>query len=401
MVERELLTPEIIRARLMREDARESVRAAVAGYTEDFFNASPEKLSTGGNQFFFFIAETFRDFVKTPAFADILGRVLNALIDTREPGDRGLPDPGIRDLLGPEGSEQWAKILERMLRKGMLSLAARVPGELSPVFDRNFPRMRGVFLDFLKRPEIHGALETQGRLFLNNAIFKLNAVQRFFISAGQYDKTLRERMPEIIDDLIYQLEELLGEREIRERLRSYTTASIQGILMAEADSAELSPLVSGWIKTVLDRSPGELLANADRDALVRLLRGALGFLTARETGESEGAFSRAFRAFAGEHRDLRLGELLSISPERKAALDSLLCDKLLALADREIGAVLGTIKVRSLVSERIDSLEMIDVEHIVLDVMANQLKWINLFGAILGGLMGLFQSVFSWIIRGT
>jgi len=32
--------------------------------------------------------------------------------------------------------------------------------------------------------------------------------QRFFITATQYDKTLHEKMPEIIDDLINQLTEL-------------------------------------------------------------------------------------------------------------------------------------------------------------------------------------------------
>jgi uncharacterized membrane protein YheB (UPF0754 family) len=31
--------------------------------------------------------------------------------------------------------------------------------------------------------------------------------------------------------------------------------------------------------------------------------------------------------------------------------------------------------------------------------MANQLWWINIFGAILGALIGLFQSCFSWFIR--
>ncbi|MDR2404531.1 MAG: DUF445 family protein [Spirochaetaceae bacterium] len=401
MVERELLTPEIIRARLMREDTRESVRAAVAGYTEGFFNLSLDKLSPGRNEFFFFITETLRDFVKTPAFEDILGRFLNALIDNQEAQGGDLQGPPIRDILGSEESEQWVKILERTIRKAMLSLAARIPGDLPPILDRNFPRLREVFLHFLNRPEIHRALETQGRLFLNNAIFKLNAVQRFFISAGQYDKTLRERMPEIIDDLIDQLEDLLGEQDIHERLRSYTTASIQGILMAEAVSAELSPLVSGWIEAILARSPGELLAAGDREAPGRFLHRILTFLTAQRAENSKGAFGRAFSAFAGEHRDLKMGELLSIPPERKDALDSLLCDTLLVLADKEIDAVLGTIKIRTLVSDRIDSLDMIDVEHIILDIMSNQLKWINFFGAILGALLGLFQSVFSWIVRGS
>jgi uncharacterized membrane protein YheB (UPF0754 family) len=42
---------------------------------------------------------------------------------------------------------------------------------------------------------------------------------------------------------------------------------------------------------------------------------------------------------------------------------------------------------------------MIDVEHIVLDVMAHQLKWINVFGAILGAFIGGFQILFSYFVR--
>jgi uncharacterized membrane protein YheB (UPF0754 family) len=44
-------------------------------------------------------------------------------------------------------------------------------------------------------------------------------------------------------------------------------------------------------------------------------------------------------------------------------------------------------------------MDMIRVEGIILDVMANQLKWIDVFGAILGFLIGVFQALFSWIMR--
>jgi uncharacterized membrane protein YheB (UPF0754 family) len=89
-----------------------------------------------------------------------------------------------------------------------------------------------------------------------------------------------------------------------------------------------------------------------------------------------------------------------IDAAKKEALDFLICDALLAAADKQINAILESINVRTLVSERVDSLDMLRVEHIVLDVMANQLKWINLFGGILGALIGAFQSFFSWFSRG-
>jgi hypothetical protein len=401
MVERELLTADIIRARLREEGTRESVRASIAGYTGRIFDLPLKDLSFRGNELIFFFTETLGDFIKTPAFEAALDRFLDSLLN--DPGEEGSgpPSPSIREILGAEDAELCVRVLDRMVRKGLSSAAAGLPGGMGPVFDRNFPLLAESFFRFLNKPEIRGALETQGRIFLNNAIFKLNMLQRFFISAGQYDKTLRERMPEIIDDLIGQMEDLLGEREIRERIRSFALASLQGLLLAEASSAELSALVTGMLRTGLDRPPAAALAGVDRDTLSRLLRRAVSYHLNRERGKGEGAFGRAFRVFAEEHRDMSLGELLSIRPERKEALDRLLCEKLLVLADREISAVLGTINIRTLVSARIDSLAMIDVEHIVLDVMANQLKWINLFGAILGALIGGFQPVFSWFLRGS
>ena len=46
-----------------------------------------------------------------------------------------------------------------------------------------------------------------------------------------------------------------------------------------------------------------------------------------------------------------------------------------------------------MVTQRIDSLDMLAVEGLVSAVIADQLKWINVFGAILGAIMGLVQCV--------
>jgi uncharacterized membrane protein YheB (UPF0754 family) len=70
-------------------------------------------------------------------------------------------------------------------------------------------------------------------------------------------------------------------------------------------------------------------------------------------------------------------------------------EKVFALIDEHIPDALAAINVRQLVTGRIDSLEMIKVERIVLDVMANQFKWIDIFGAVLGFMIGLFQAALS------
>jgi uncharacterized membrane protein YheB (UPF0754 family) len=232
IVERQLLTPEIVSARLQQEDVREKMKTLIAGYTEQLFNRSSEAAS-----FFMNLAE------------------------------------------------------------------------------REYPRVSEAFIAFLNKPEIHRRLEFHGRVFLNNAILRLNVFQRFFLSAGQFENTLHDRMPEIIDDLIDQLRDVLRDPQTQERILQSLTLT-----------------------------------------------------------------------------------LFTAASQKKDRFDASLRDKVLGFAEEQSAVLLRTLDIKTLVSDRIDSLDMAQVEHIVLDVMANQLWWINVFGAILGALIGLFQSVFSWFI---
>jgi uncharacterized membrane protein YheB (UPF0754 family) len=54
--------------------------------------------------------------------------------------------------------------------------------------------------------------------------------------------------------------------------------------------------------------------------------------------------------------------------------------------------------IAGIVEARINSLPVERVERIVLDVMADKFKWIDIFGAILGFLIGVFQAAFSFLV---
>jgi uncharacterized membrane protein YheB (UPF0754 family) len=256
MVERELLTPELLRQRLGREEIREKIHAFISRFT---------------------------------------GRILAS------PAGRLL-----------EGHEDF--FLEKALAE----------------IERLFPLAAGAFLKFLRRSDIHYELESRGHVFLNNAILKLNVFQRIFLSAAQYDLTLSQRMPEIVDDLIDTIGNLLDDAAIQNKLLSAVGNALSRLFKSENQSAD---------------------------------------------------------------------SILNINGETKEKLDEFLCARLLAAADGQIENALAVINIRSLVSERIDSLEMIRVERIVIDVMADQFKWIDIFGAILGFLIGLFQVFFTMLFR--
>ena len=256
MVERELLTPEILRQRLAKDEVRERIKETLSQFTENLLYKTPGELLT--------------------VHENIL-------------------------------SEKTYSAIEKL-----------------------YPVVFASVMKFISRDEIRRELESRGRVILRNIILKLNVFQRFFLSAAQYDQTLREKMPEIIDDLANNAEILLQDEKVKRIL----------------------------IKTA-------------SDSFCRMI-----------TGNNE-----------------KLGLLLNFSDEDKKALDDFLFQYLMNAADRQIENLLVSINIKALVSERIDSLDMLRVERIILDVMSDQFKWIHIFGGILGFFIGTFQALFSFFMR--
>jgi uncharacterized membrane protein YheB (UPF0754 family) len=256
MVERELLTPEILRRRLAREDVREKIKTALVSFTEKILEKRPAEIFSG--------------------------------------------------------------------REDMLS------SRINSAAEKLYPSVSSSLIDFFHRPDIKRELEARGQLFLRNVFLQMNVFQRFFLTAGQYDITLQEKMPQIIEDLISNIEALLKEKQIK----------------------------TAFLNTI----------------------------------------SSSFGAMLGG-QGKNIAELLELSEADKKALDDFLFDKFIAATDAQIEGILESINVKDLVADRIDSLDMERVERIILDVMSDQFKWVEIFGGILGFLIGVFQSAFIIFLR--
>jgi uncharacterized membrane-anchored protein YjiN (DUF445 family) len=403
MVERELLTADIIRERLARDDVRESTRRSIAAYTDKLLNTPIENFVGAANAadatFKNLFSELFRDFGNTPICAALFDSLLTFIVEHFGKAD-GLLSRSPRDLLGSEETEKLRVSLGQQLETRLATAAPALIEQLSPSIEKVYPAITALFIRFLEKPEVRAQLEAQGRVFLSNAIDRLNPVQRFFLSAGQYNQTLSTKMPEIIDDLIDQLQKLLAADDVRARLLAFFTASALQFAADEESRVRLTGFALDFIFSHADTPLKTLIESVSKRDSHELSRRLFDFIKKRFSTGDPSFIPRFFKFFLTAHPALTLAAAIQLDAAKKALLDDLLRDKLLAIADEEVGAALASINVRALVSDRIDSLDMLQVEHIVLDVMANQLKWINLFGAILGALIGVFQSWFSWLTRG-
>jgi uncharacterized membrane protein YheB (UPF0754 family) len=150
--------------------------------------------------------------------------------------------------------------------------------------------------------------------------------------------------------------------------------------------------LSLWLKSRF-RDIGGMLVPTARD-LVK--NGLVKEIRNHARGEPS-FYKRALEGIIVKYPGLTLGEFISMGSAKKKTVDSFLAVKAADTLDENVDGALSSVNVKALVSDRINSLDMLRVEKIVLDVMAGQLKWINFFGAILGALIGFVQVILSLI----
>ena len=298
MVERELFTPEILRQRLAQDDVRIKFLESISRFTGNI-------LESPAGKFFGEAADSDTEVL------------INALKDSvfRSPAAALFTQAVVKRICGEAGTRYTDAVSS--------------------------------LIGFLQQEDITKKLEIQGQRLITEILLGLNLLQRFLVSAGQYEKKIREQMPDIIAKLIKQAEAQLKSTDTRAKALAFFDNFIAKNAGSVMNSSEVLLLIKN---AVLSGQP-----------------------------------------------ELPLGTLLAIDNACKQRLDDFLCTRLLRLAADEIESLLDSLDVRTLVSERIDSLDMLRVEHIILDIMANQLKWINLFGGILGFLIGFFQVLINFL----
>ena len=304
---------------------------------------------------------------------------------------------------------------------------------------RNLPALAGATFAWLRRPEMRHQLEVRGRALLRDILDKLNPLQKVFVTAGQYDHSLNERMPEIVTDVIEQAEAAVA------------TAAVQGQIVAAArrtltgwgergvgdiighDQAQLDELVEHLVRRVFDALAGSDRPGADGSAIERaigrwyretqtatvaelaarylgvqpqavadgLANLLLSFLSRPETVEQlaeqipdlvTGALGAAGAAETGT-----VADVVSLSPETEQRLDRFVAARTTAFLAARVPELLRTIDVEALVIAKIDALDARSVEQLLLTVMARHLKWVKLFGAVIGAAIGLLMIVLQTV----
>lgn len=439
VVSRELLTPDAIRSQLKRPEFLERLRVQIEGLTGKLLampvrtlagavQSAPAQLERGlssllyrlvrshgfiyalraligraleaaGSRTLGEVAEdlTLATFVQqrlVPRLADAeVGRRVGRAI--RDVADR--PNTTLGDLLAPAAAERLAAMLPELM-----------------------PSLMRELVGWLSRPAMRGELETRGRLLLASVLDQLNIVQKLFVGAAQYNRTLYERMPEIVEETLRQLELTADDPKVVAHMQEALSESLASArsrplsdLLPESTESRVSELwgtlAGGFLSRLLDTSVQRFLEEHGQTPVAELAARYLGV----SVSETVDAVSDRLLRYLSDERTARLvaaqiaaavdgladsgevtvAELLAIGDDTKAALDGVVAARAERLIGEQVPPLVAALDVERLVIDRIDALEVHDVERILLGVIARHLKWINMLGALLGSLIGLTQLV--------
>jgi uncharacterized membrane protein YheB (UPF0754 family) len=456
MVSTQLLNEQAVRMHIRTPEFRNAVEAGVRSSTDRLLSTVPSSydwstLSSLGDVARSAASGMLRRFMSSPAFRDgLLAVARNALFQ--------LSRYQVRSLL--PSSERLRGILAQMVRRastGELRDAVKTMAHewLERRLEENTPMSRYIsdglitevqriaddvygptfehILEWVRRPDVRSQLEHRGKGILRDILEQLTFVQRFFVTAAQYDRQLEERMPAIVNNLIDTLERAGWESENRRRVveavgdalrkiqsQGFTEAvgkskldvaarvhriidELAGVLERESVQERLVESLLSVLRRYDDRTLGELLESmlaTDLETLAQEITERLSeVIRPVETSTAlVGEAERIFKEFTSDFGSVTIGDIVGLSEADKERVDTAVADGLTTLVERRLPELVDSLDIRRLVVNRVNSLDVGEVERLLLMVIARHLKWINLFGALLGAIIGGTQVVLGTLM---
>lgn len=454
MVSTKLLTEDTLATKLQDPAFRENLERSVASFTAELLDRtptpqdSPESTREGVHEVItavlhgFLISEAFRDTARQVVGSAVEG-VLKAPLSMVDPGEErlhALVGRAVHAVSGGQSADAIRVAVRRWIERHVEEdtplhevVGPNILKRVADLLPRAYDPILDSLVSFLRRPETRRELAFHGRVLVKRIISRLSGIQRLLVSATQYDRNLNESMPDIVRDVIDSMEQAGQNPENRARIVEVFRSRLSQ--WSETGVGALSASLAVDLPEVADRAVEAGLELLGReDVHERMTASIAGFLERRgddpigmilgdttgldEAGIRERASSLVDRWLATPGVPARVAErvtafvrrflttargeplrtYLPLDESQKRRIDGLLADRLQGQIARRVPELLAGLDVHGMVVRKIDALDVESVEQLLLMVIARHLKWINLFGALLGALIGGIQVVLSRLI---
>jgi hypothetical protein len=380
MVSTQLFTEDAVRRQVQSPEFQSSLRTYIGNSLDRLFDSPVKKDGTAGDIW--------------DEFAPLFGKgAARAVV-------RKHWHSGLRELF-PAFNSAFLLTFSRSLSSEKRPLAFFVPYHsaqlLSGIIDDRFEELAQALDLFLRKPRIRTQLEIRGRFFLEDVFGHLSSMQRLMLMAGQYDRSLMDKMPGIVENALVQLNRGLKEPEVRQRIIKWIRVTI--LSARKRPVSDLFRSISGGGIEPEGSFAGAVSEIADRLGNISISSAAALF-SLNSAEECADALSSLFFPPPGSPRggfletlmeDSTPGKLFELSSKQRDRLSDIITGSAASLLEQNVEVILQHINVHTLVVQKIDDLEVEKVEDLLLVIIKTHLKYINLFGALLGAIIGALQ----------
>ena len=289
----------------------------------------------------------------------------------------------------------------------------------------NLPTATWLVFNWLRQPDMSQKLVQIGQEWVEDTVRHQSLLTRAIVSlSGKKEEAIRD-MPNIIGRLIDEAERSLTTPEMQDLI-----AEAVGVTLERISGRRIKWLIGSNEQTIYwmaDRATRQAITALSETSRVSVREAAsrfyeknsgatlgefaertlgvetaavsgmtanlmIGYLTAPETPGRISGFARQLGANGGSNGDpVTLESLAPISDETAQRLDEYLADQLIGFLIEQLPELSRVLNVETMVTDRINSFDVKDVEELVLSISGRHLRWINWFGAGLGAIIGLIQ----------
>lgn len=293
--------------------------------------------------------------------------------------------------------------------------------------EKEIPGLMDKFSSMLYDPDFRDRLARKGKESLEKLLDSLEGLTAIISAFVDLD-TIYDRIPEFLDKAAEEIASWLKEEKSHKQVSAMLRERLDGLLEHSiADLTDKMPYekVKGIRNFARKKAIETVRSKRTKDSILSLSEQAIDrlkdqpFQTLLQKSLPEGGVDRALQ--------LTSDRLLLVirSTQARDALDSILAEwaeqwlfnrplgrlssqipadleqeleegiykQLAEVLKKEVPPLIETLNVRGMVEDKVNALDILQVEELLMGIMKEQFKYINIFGALLGALIGLVNLI--------
>ncbi len=401
----------------------------------------PELKNFGSSEAGSLVASSFNSIVGSVEFRTALSYAAGRTITEagKIPLGSILPGDRVRALAerfaGEWGERDKKKMIEafvdRLLESSPSSGPLVSPRTLSPLAEAATRSLYASLLPIVEKildsEAVKADLKNVGVDMIRRVIGRLGPIQRLIVTAANYEKTLADTMPETIRDVSGSIIGLLRgpdmENKVVESVLAYigtprlshSSAPLAGIFPIselkralelffqglELEKASFAENVERRYASIAEKSLSELLPGLSEALVGSVEKGLTSTRPADGTRSRIGSdlLSRSLSDFllsyAEKIEGKTLGAVLSLGEAERRRIARVVSDAVTQALASQSERLVEALDIQTMVVDKLNDLDMSDIERIILKVVNDELTWITVLGGILGAFIGVIQSLLT------